>query len=34
VAEVAADFDTIIWTIETPPHYAVWHVPVVSGRKP
>lgn len=18
---------------ETPPHYAVWHVPVVSGRK-
>jgi SAM-dependent methyltransferase len=34
VAEVAADFDTIIWTIETPPHYAAWHVPVVSGRKP
>ena len=34
VAEVAADFDTIIASIETPPNYAVWHVPVVSGRKP
>ncbi len=34
VAEVAADFDTIIACIETPPHYAVWHVPVISGRKP
>ena len=33
-AEVAADFDTIIASIETPPYYAVWHVPVVSGRKP
>jgi SAM-dependent methyltransferase len=32
-ADVAADFDTIITSIETPPHYAVWHVPVVSGRK-
>lgn len=31
--EVAADFDTIIASIETPPYYAVWHVPVVSGRK-
>ena len=26
-----ADFDTIIASIETPPYYAVWHVPVVSG---
>ncbi len=34
VAEVAADFDTIIASIETPPNYAVWHVPIVSGRKP
>lgn len=33
-AEVEADFDTIIGSIETPPYYAVWHVPVVSGRKP
>ena len=33
-AEVTADFDTIIRAIETPPYYAVWHVPVVSGRKP
>ena len=31
---VAADFDTIIESIQTPPYYAVWHVPVVSGRKP
>jgi len=33
-SEVAADFDTIIAAIETPPYYAVWHVPVVSGRRP
>jgi len=33
VPEVAADFDTIIMAIETPPYYAVWHVPVVSGQK-
>ncbi|GAB3093190.1 class I SAM-dependent methyltransferase [Lysobacter terrae] len=33
VAEVTADFDRIIGAIETPPYYAVWHVPVVSGRK-
>lgn len=33
-AEVIADFDTMIATIETPPQYVVWHVPVVSGRKP
>ena len=34
VAEVAADFEGIIHAIETPPNYAVWHVPIVSGRKP
>ena len=34
VAEVVADFDRIIGAIETPPHYAVWHVPVAAGRKP
>jgi ubiquinone/menaquinone biosynthesis C-methylase UbiE len=34
MAEVAADFDAIIAAIETPPQYAVWHVPVISGRKP
>lgn len=32
--EVRKDFDAIIAAIETPPHYAVWQVPVVSGRKP
>jgi ubiquinone/menaquinone biosynthesis C-methylase UbiE len=34
VAEVAADFNAMISAIETPPQYAVWHVPIVSGRKP
>lgn len=34
VADVTADFDAMIVAIETPPQYAVWHVPVVSGRKP
>ena len=33
VTGVGADFDTIIAAIETPPHYAVWHVPVVSARR-
>ena len=33
IADVAGDFDTIIGSIETPPYYAVWHVPVVSGLK-
>jgi ubiquinone/menaquinone biosynthesis C-methylase UbiE len=32
-ADVRADFDAMIASIETPPHYAVWHVPVVSGRR-
>ena len=31
---VARDFDAMIAAIETPPHYVVWQVPVVSGRKP
>lgn len=30
---VTGDFDAMIAAIETPPHYAVWHVPIVSGRK-
>ena len=34
VAEGTADFDAMITAIETPPHYAVWHVPVICGRKP
>lgn len=34
LAEVRADFERIIAAIETPPQYAVWHVPVVSARKP
>jgi ubiquinone/menaquinone biosynthesis C-methylase UbiE len=34
VADVRADFDSMIADIETPPKYAVWHVPVVSGRRP
>lgn len=33
-ADVERDFDTLISAIETPPNYVVWHVPVVSGRKP
>lgn len=31
---VAADMDQLIHSIETPPNYVVWHVPVISGRKP
>jgi ubiquinone/menaquinone biosynthesis C-methylase UbiE len=34
VEEVTADFDAMIAAIETPPSYVVWHVPVVSGRRP
>lgn len=34
VEDVLADFNTIIGSIETPPQYAVWHVPVVSGQRP
>jgi hypothetical protein len=32
--EVAAHFDDMIACIEDPAGYAVWHVPVVTGRKP
>jgi ubiquinone/menaquinone biosynthesis C-methylase UbiE len=32
-ADVRADFDAMIDAIETPPQYAVWHVPVISGRR-
>jgi ubiquinone/menaquinone biosynthesis C-methylase UbiE len=32
-ADVRADFDAMIAAIETPPQYAVWHVPVVSARR-
>ncbi len=32
--DVSADFARMIHAIETPPHYAVWHVPVISARKP
>lgn len=31
---VIADMDSMIKAIETPPHYAVWQVPVISGQKP
>jgi SAM-dependent methyltransferase len=30
----AADFDRMVDAVRTAPQYAVWHVPVVSGRKP
>ena len=33
VPDVRANFDAIIHAIETPPQYAVWHVPVISGRR-
>lgn len=32
-AEVRADFDAVIHAIQTPPHYAVWQVPIVAGRR-
>lgn len=32
--EVRAYFDHMIASILNPEHYAVWHVPIVSGRKP
>lgn len=34
VEDVTTDFDAMITAVQTPPHYAVWHVPVISGRKP
>jgi SAM-dependent methyltransferase len=33
-ARVRRDFDSIIHAVETPPLYAVWHVPVLGARKP
>jgi len=32
--DVRADFDAMISAVETPPQYAVWHVPVISGQHP
>ena len=32
LADVRADFDSMINAICTPPQYAVWHVPVISAR--
>lgn len=31
---IAENFAAIIDSIETPPNYAVWQVPVISGRRP
>jgi ubiquinone/menaquinone biosynthesis C-methylase UbiE len=33
-AEITARFDAMLAAIETPPAYAVWHVPVISGLAP
>jgi SAM-dependent methyltransferase len=33
-ADVKADFDTMIDDVRTPPRYVVWHVPVISARRP
>ncbi len=33
LGDVRADFDSMIEAVRTPPHYAVWHVPVISGRR-
>ncbi len=32
--DVRADFDSMIADVATPPNYAVWHVPVISARRP
>jgi ubiquinone/menaquinone biosynthesis C-methylase UbiE len=34
VEAVTADMNRLVQAIETPPYYAVWHVPVISGQKP
>jgi len=34
VDAVTADMNQLIHAIESPPKYVVWHVPVISGRKP
>ncbi|MEO8001426.1 MAG: class I SAM-dependent methyltransferase, partial [Arenimonas sp.] len=31
---VIADMNQLVLAIESPPNYAVWHVPVISGSKP
>ena len=33
-AEIRECFDSFIAAVEDPGHYAVWHLPIVSGRKP
>jgi len=32
--DIHAEFDAILDSIRLPPNYAVWHVPVVAGRRP
>lgn len=32
-AVIRADFDAMIDSVERPPGYAVWHVPIVSGQR-
>jgi ubiquinone/menaquinone biosynthesis C-methylase UbiE len=32
--DIQAEFDAILDSIRTEPNYAVWHVPVVCGRRP
>jgi ubiquinone/menaquinone biosynthesis C-methylase UbiE len=34
LGDVRADFDAMITDVATPPNYAVWHVPVISARRP
>jgi ubiquinone/menaquinone biosynthesis C-methylase UbiE len=34
LADVRGDFDAMIADVATPPNYAVWHVPVISARRP
>ena len=34
VEDVIGDMNVMIHSIETPPNYVVWHVPVIAGRKP
>jgi len=33
LTDVRADFDSMIEAVRTPPHYAVWHVPVISAAR-
>ncbi|MEO8160710.1 MAG: methyltransferase domain-containing protein [Arenimonas sp.] len=34
LADIHAEFDAMLDSIRIAPNYAVWHVPVVSGRRP